>query len=409
MVCIAHIDEVVKIIKSSTSTAAASTELQKQFLLDADQAKAVLDMKLSRLATLEVKKLQEEKDKLEIEKDHIEAILNSEELFNNELINGWRETSKALGDEHRTQVLNVEGDEEETVERKQLSLSFTNKGSIFVSETSSLYSQKRNGTGTKFKLEQNEYIVDNVVGDNIDTILFFTNKGKYYHVKMTAFKPNEKQYLSAFCPISVEEKVQAAALITQKQKKYIMFITRNGIIKKSDISEYNLKRGVGAQAIKLDEGDELISIFLLNEENVGIMSKNGQFIRIDSTKVRPIGRITRGIAGMKLNDGDEVVAARRIKGSAKEILSISENGLIKRTPINEFTLTSTNTKGTKIQKADAMSDFMPIDTQTDVLVVSTNAQIRVKISEVSLSTRGAVGNKAMKLSEGSEIMCISTL
>ena len=288
-------------------------------------------------------------------------------------------------------------------------MSFTNKGSIFVSETSSLYSQKRNGAGTKFKLEQNEYIVDNIVGDNIDTILFFTNKGKYYHVKMTAFKPNEKQYLSAFCPMSVEEKVQAAALITQKQKKYIMFVTRNGIIKKSDISEYNLKRGVGAQAIKLDEGDELISIFLLNEENVGIMSKSGQFIRIDSTKVRPIGRITRGIAGMKLNDGDEVVAARRIKGSAKEILSISENGLIKRTPISEFTLTSTNTKGTKIQKADAMSDFMPLDTQTDVLVVSTNAQIRVKISEVSLTARGAVGNKAMKLSEGSEIMCISTL
>lgn len=409
LICIASIDEVVKIIKSSTSTAAASSELQKNFLLDAEQAKAVLDMKLSRLANLEVKKLEDEKDKLIIEKDRITAILNDINLFNNELIKGWNETSKLYGDARRTRIMNIEKEAEEVMEQKQLSLSFTNKGAIFVTETSTLYSQRRNGVGSKFKLEKDEYVVDNVVGQNTDVILFFTNKGNYYHMTMSNFQIDEKQYISNFFPSFGNETIQAAALITQKQKQYIMFVTRNGIIKKSELSEYNLKRNTGAQAIKLDDGDELVSIFLLNDENIGIMSKCGQFIRLDSTKIRPIGRVTRGVIGMKLNPGDEVAAARRIKSSAKEILSVSSEGLSKRTFLNEFSITATNTKGVKIQKAEEMCDFMPIDKQTDVLIISSTAQLRLKIADVPLSARGAIGNKVMKLSSKSEVMCISTL
>ena len=153
LICIASIDEVVKTIKSAPSTAAASKELQSKFLLDEEQAKAVLDMKLSRLANLEVKKLEDEREKLKKEADNIHAILENEDLFNNELIRGWREVAQRFGDARRTRILNVEKDEDEVVEKTQLSLSFTNKGAVFVTETSSLYSQRRNGVSTKFKLE----------------------------------------------------------------------------------------------------------------------------------------------------------------------------------------------------------------------------------------------------------------
>ena len=149
---------------------------------DAEQAKAVLDMKLSRLANLEVKKLEDEKEKLINEADRLHAILTNEDLFNQELIKGWRETAEKFGDARRTQILNIENESDEPTEKKQLSLSFTNKGAVFVTETSTLYSQRRNGVGTKFKLEKDEFVVDNIVGENTETILFFT---KTLHFNLT--------------------------------------------------------------------------------------------------------------------------------------------------------------------------------------------------------------------------------
>lgn len=409
LICLASIDEVIQTIKESNSTADARTNLISKYLLDESQAKAVLAMRLSSLAKLEVKKLENEREELIKEAGNIQTILNSEEIFNNELIRDWRATAEKFGDTRRTQILNIENEDDEVIEKKQLSLTFTNKGAVFCTETSTLYSQRRNGVGSKFKLEKDEFIVDNCVGQNTDTILFFTNKGNFYHMHMGDFQIDSKQYLSNFFATFGEETVQTAAVITAKQKRYIMFVTKNGIVKKSELSEYSLKRNGGAQAIKLDAGDELASIFLLNDENIGIMSRSGQFIRLDSKDIRPIGRVTRGIIGMKLNPDDEVVAARRIRGTAKEILSVSTDGYAKRTILTDFSITSTNTKGVKIQKSESMCDFMPIDDQTDLLVISNISQIRVKITEVPLLTRGTLGTKIIKLSETSKVTCISSL
>lgn len=409
LICIASIDEVVKVIKSSSSTAAASKILCETFLLDAEQAKAVLEMKLSRLANLEVKKLENEKEKLEEEADRIEAILNSEELFNQELINGWREITKKFGDARRTQILNVENESDEPTEKKQLSLSFTNKGAVFVTETSSLYSQRRNGIGTKFKLEKDEILVDNIVGENTETILFFTNKGNYYHMKMGDFTIGDKQYLSNYFSIGNDETLTAAIGVNPRNAAtYVLFTTKKGIIKKSKLSEYNMKRNVGAIAIKLDEGDEIVSILNIESERLGIMSKSGQFIIVNTSPIKAIGRVTRGIIGMKLNKDDYVESARAIPNGTRYIFSVSTDGYGKSTPIEDFNVTGTNTKGVKIQKSENMCDFVSINSTNDILINSNTTQIRIKYNDVPILSRGAQGTKLIKLTNN-YVIGISTL
>ena len=396
LICIANIDEVVATIKSSPSTATASKNLRDKFLLDEEQAKAVLDMKLSRLASLEVKKLEEEREKLQVEAARIHNILENEELFNQELIKGWRATAEKFGDARRTKILNIENESDEPTERKQLSLSFTNKGAVFVTETSSLYSQRRNGIGTKLKLDKDEFLVDNIIGENTKTILFFTKKGMYYHMRLGDFNIGEKQYLSNF---GITDEITAAALIDKNLDKYIVFITRNGIIKKSKLDEYNLKRNSGSQAIKLDKDDEIVSIVFVENEQIGILSRDGQFIMIQSAPIKSLGRLTRGIIGMKLNAGDYVVSARAIPKNTTHIFSIASEGYGKSTSINEFNVTGTNTKGAKIQKADNMCDFIPVQNTSDILINSSTTQIRVKYNDVPILSRGTQGTKLIKLTD----------
>ena len=410
LICLANIDEVVKTIKSSESTAAASAALQKNFLLDEVQAKAVLDMKLSRLAHLEVKKLEKEREDLKVEADKIRNILENEELFNEELKKGWREVANKLGDERRTKIIQLQESGEEPIEKKQLSVSFTNTGAIFATETSTLYTQKRNGAGSKFKLDEGEYIVDNLVGENTDTILFFTSHGNFYHSRMGEFIINEKQYLSNLINIQPFERIVAAAVTSkQNNKQFIVFVTKNGVLKKSELSEYNLKRNVGATAIKLDKNDEIVSALFLNDEKIGIASRAGQFIMITTSDIRAIGRTARGVTGMKLNDGDEVVDAVIITKDTREFVSVAEDGYIKRSPMSEFRLTGRATKGVRIQNTDCLCSILPLSKDQDILVNSSKAQIRLKLSDIPSLSRGTQGVKSIKLSENSKVLKLNAV
>lgn len=411
LVCLARIDEVVATIKGSASTAAAASELMKKFLLDDAQAKAVLDMKLSRLAHLEVKKLEDERTSLLKEADRLNEILNDGVLFNNELKKGWREVAEKFGDGRRTKIIQLaEGADSEPIEEKQLSLAFTNMGAVYVSETSTLYSQRRNGTGTKFKLEKEEYIIDNIVGKNTSELLFFTDKGNFYHKNMGEFIVDEKQYLTSMVNMGNNERVVTAALCSKSgQKQHIIFITKKGILKKSKLSEYNLKRNSGALAIKLDADDEIVSIMFADDDRIGIASAQGQFIMIETKDVSAIGRVARGVQGMKLNNGDYVVGARLINSNDKEIISVSTDGYIKRTSIDEFRVTGRATKGVKIQNTNSLCDFLPVGNENDILVVSTSSQIRLKFNDIPSLSRGTQGVKSLKLSNGAQVITLSKL
>lgn len=411
--CLAQIEEVIQTIKSSSSTASASKALCENFLLDEPQAKAVLDMKLSRLAHLEVEKLKNEKEKLEKEAAAIKEILNNTELFNEQLKNGWREVAKKFGDARRTKILNISTNDEEPTEVRQLILNFTNIGNIFISESSTLYTQKKGGVGTKFKLEKGEYVVSNRVGDNTDIVLFFSNRGNFYHIKMSELPVGEKIHTSGLISIHSYEEIRAATILSKKSdKKYIIFITKKGIIKKSLLNEYNIKRSGGARAIELGEDDEIVSILFTNEEPCGILTAEGNLLLTQTKDIRAIGRIAKGIKGIKLNDNDYVVSARSIPNSTKEIMSISGLGLSKKTDITEFTYTGKNTKGKKIQKiinSDFMVDFIPIITEKEILVVSSGAQLKVSLDEITNLSRGAQGSKTIKLKNNEKVISLQKI
>jgi len=404
------IDEVVQTIKSSASTAAASIALQKLLTIDEVQAKAILDLKLSKLSKLDISKLRDEANDLEQKRIHITQILESEELFNNELIKGWREVAETFGDARRTKILNLSEDaDNETIEEKQLSISFNNAAALWATTTSTLYRNSRNSVGSKFKLKKGEYIINNLVCKNTDTLLIFTSRGNFYHIRARDINLDELVYLSAICPITENEKIVAVTSLSKENPyKYICFITKNGILKKSSIEEYNLSRNVGAAALKLDENDEIKSVLFLNNEKIGIATKNSNFIIIETEDIRSIGRVARGVQGIKLNPGDSVVCANRLDPNARAIISVTEDGYIKSSPIDEIKVTGRATKGRRIQNTDCLQDFIFVYNSNDLLITSETSQLRLRQSEVPELSLSAQGVKSLKLKD-SKILKLETV
>ena len=401
LICLANIDEVVHIIKTSKSAVTAAAALKERFLLDDAQTKAILDMKLSRLAHLEVEKLQNEKIDLEREAAHISQILNDQNLFNQELINGWREVSEKFGDERRTKVLNISKENEEPTETKELLINLSNQNNIYITTVSTLYSQKRGGVGNKFKMSKGEYVISTASGTNLDTLLFFSNEGNCYHTQVSELPFEEIIPIETLCNLNVTEQIKQLAFLNRKDnKENIIFFTKKGIMKKSKLTEYNIKRGGGVKALNLDEGDEITSILFTNDEKVGMLTARGQLVICETKNVRPIGRIARGVKGITLNPNDSLVSVHIIPNNTREILTMSEQGYSKRTSIKEFSVTGRGTKGSKIQtlkENDLMIDFAPVVNEKDTIVVSSNSQIKFNIEEINLLSKGAQGIRSIKL------------
>ena len=411
LICMARIEEVVQTIRNSASTAAASTALQANFLLDEAQTKAVLDMKLSRLAHLEVKKLENEREELVGKAEAIEKILNSEELFKEEIKKGWREVADKFGDARRTRILNIAKEDEEPTEIRVLQISMTNKNNIYLSETSTLYKQKRGGVGNKAKLEAGEYVIHSEQIESNEEVAFFTHNGDFYHYPAAALPVGERIAIESLFGLSGGERIVAISSFNKrKAEKNIVFFTKNGFVKKSELSEYNLKRSGSLKAINLDTNDEIASILFIDNEDVGIMTELGNFVRITTGDIRPIGRVAKGIRGIKLNDGDAVSCAYPIQKDAQYIISVTSSGLFKKTPISEFTVQGKNTKGAKIHKLtgkDYMADFVSLGAETEILVASSKSCIKLSINDVPTLSRVTQGAKAIKMNDTDKIIGIS--
>lgn len=401
---ISILDEVIALIKGAADTRSASLGLQKIFGFSEEQAKAILDIKLARLAKLEINKLEKEKNDLEKERDRIENILHNEELLKKEIEKGLQETAKKFGDGRRTKILNIENQEDEPTEIRSLLINLTNQNNIFVSETSSLYSQRRGGVGNKFKLNDGEYVISTLSAESSDTILFFSQVGNFYHYQAGAIPLEEKIPVETLFMIKSFEYIRAITSFNPKNsKRNIIFFTRNGMMKKSLLSEYNIKRAGGMRAIDLAQNDELCSIIFTDEEKVGILTEKGQFLICETKDVRPVGRITKGVKGIKLNEGDFVISAKVITNTTKQIVSITRKGYIKRTPLGEFNVTGRYTKGGKLQKfkdeSDWLVDFLPVEDEKEVIIVSTGASIKVKLTDIALLGKNAQGSQSIKMRE----------
>ncbi len=401
---ISMIDEVVKIIKQSADTKSASIGLQKLLDIDEAQAKAILDLKLSRLTHLDVSKLTSEKAELEKELARIEAILANEVLLKKEIEKGLREVAEKFGDARRTQILNLEETEEgEAVEKKRLSVSFTNKGGVFSNEISTLYTQKRGSVGTRLKLEKGEYIVENIVGDSTELVLLFTSNGLCRKMTLGDFKIGEKNYSQ------LDEGEQLCAATLMAYKDYALFATRNGMVKKTLLSNFSVGRNSTVKSLTLTKGDALISVCFLNKERIGILTKGGNFVIIKSEDVREVGRVAQGVKGITLKEGDEVVSVRAIPDSTVEILSATSNGDAKRTSITEYGVQGRATKGLKIQNGAQFGDFYPLTNESEILANGTATQLCLSISDIALSGRATQGVRLMKLKPNEKFFRFSSI
>lgn len=408
-ICLAQIDEVITVIKNSASTAAAAAALQDKFLLDEEQAKAVLDMKLSRLARLEVKKLEDERAALQKEADRIHAILADDELFKDEIKNGWRIIADKFGDARRTQIIDLPSSaEDEPVEIKSLQISVTNQNNVFTTEISTLYKQRRGTVGTKFKLDRGEYVVNTVSGQSVDELLLFTQTGTVYRCSAADLPLNTKVSITTLVHIKDGEFICAATTVEKTPTaQNIIFITRQGMLKKSLLSDYNISRSIGLKAITLDDGDAIVSVLFTNSDRLGILTNDGNCLIIDTQDIRPIGRIAKGVRGIKLNDGCYVVAAHLIPKETQYIASISADGLCKQSNLTDFSAQGRATKGARIQRLnddDTMADFLPLTTAADLMVVSTQSCIKLSYNDIPISGRSTLGVKSIKLAANNRVI-----
>ena len=406
---ISILDEIIALIKGAADTKNASLGLQKIFGFSERQAKAILDIKLARLAKLEINKLEKEKSDLEREKDRIENILYNEELLKKEIEKGLIEVANKFGDERRTKILNVEAEEDEPKEIKSLSVNLTNNNNVYINEISSLYTQRKGGVGVKFKLDNGEFILNSFSAQTIDTILFFTNYGNFYSCNISVLPVDEKVYINNFVNLRENERIVAAISINKNNNVHnLTFITKYGMIKKSSIEEYNIKRQVGVKALNLNEGDELCDVLTTDSEKIGILTNLGQFLMFVPRDISETGRVTKGVKAIKLNDGDYVVSARVVPKTTKEIISITHKGLSKRSNIKDFSIGSRYTKGQKIQKLkdskDNLVDFLPIEENCSIIVVSNKTQLKITTDSINLLSKDTYGVKSIKMDEKNSVV-----
>lgn len=407
LICLAQIEEVIQTIKSSSSTITASKALCENFLLDEAQAKAVLDMKLSRLAHLEVEKLKNEKEKLEKEATAIKEILDNTELFNEQLKNGWREVAEKFGDARRTKVLNIEKEEDEPIDNKKLLINLTNQNNIIAYEVSSLYTQKRGGVGNKLKLNGGEYVIATESCETIDTISFYSNCGKYYTYCAKDLPILEKLSLESIFKIEENEFINNMSVISQ-DNKFIAFITKNGLIKKSRLSDYRSKAN-GVKAIELMPDDEIRSTLILKDEKIGILTEKGYFLICETDDISPIGRVARGRKCISLGKDDFVRQAAIIPEGTNEILFVTNTGYVKKISKNLIPIQGLNTKGKKVYKTEdgeLMAGFLVAD-NNEVIVNTTNTMVKLNLNDIPSLSLSAKGVISVKLNKNQKVIGLS--
>lgn len=405
------IDEVIATIKSSQSSSAANLALQQLLSIDSDQAKAILDLKLSKLSKLDIAKLRNELEDLTKEAARIEAILESDTLLRKEVEKGLREVADKFGDERRTKIMELVNDEADTpIEVSQLQVSLTNNNCLMCIKTSSLYVQKRGTTGHRTKTMKDETIVNTFVLNSDEDLLLFSNCGNVYRINTAVLKIDEFTEISTLINLSANETVCAIASSKHStDKPYIIFVTRNGMLKKSELSEYKTCRKTGLKALNLGEDDMIVSATVINSERLGILTNSGNFVIIDTEDVRAIGRAAKGVKAVSLATNDFVVSAKIVPQSTATIVSVSANGNCKQTAYDEFSVQGRATKGQKLQKlndGDTMADFYAVTNETEILVVTKKTSARVALSEIPIQARATVGPKLVSLKTNDQILKI---
>lgn len=402
-----NIEEVVKDIRNSSSTSTAKNLLIEKYHIDEIQADAILKMKLSSLTHLEIEKLEKEKNEKQEQANKIKEILSSEEKIKEEMIKDITSISNKYGDERKTKNISLDfsGEENnpEPIEKKELLIHYTNLGNLYTQESTTLIKTRRGGKGTKIKLASNEVVIKTINDDNLSSLLVFSNKGVMYHLSIDDLPINAKININQLFELDKDERITTITSINKKEKvKYFTFITKYGIIKKTLAEEYENKRGKSLKAINLKEDDEVVNVLFMNDEKVGILTYDGNYVIIDIEDVRVTGRVTAGVKAIKLSDSNYVIDAKVIKNSDKYMVTLSEKGLIKKTTLDEFPVCNRGIKGKKIsdiRENDRVIKHLTFDKDCDIIIIVKRKSIKISTSELRILSRSATGVKAIDIAE----------
>lgn len=407
---LANVDEVVAIIKGSSSTAAAKTKLIERFGYTDAQAKAVIDIKLGRLATLEIQSFKDEKEQLTKDREYHVLALSDRDTLYKEIETDLKEVAKKYGDERRTRLMNLDykGSDEDTevIEKKELLLHFTNLGNIYTQTSSTLTTTHRGGKGLKVKIGDNEVITKTIANDNLGYLLLFSNKGKVYKSTIADLPIDAKINTAQMFEFEPGERITTITTLSRRETTdYFVFITKNGMIKKTASSEYEMKKGKSLKAINLKDNDEVISVHFIKNESIGILTSNGNFVIINTDDINPIGRATAGIHAIKLSNNDQVICSQIING--KFLITISAAGLIKKSSIDEFPVCNRGIKGKKIsgiRDNDSIVGFLTLNENCDIISISNVGTLKFNTSDLRVLSRDATGVRAMKLPDNARIV-----
>ena len=397
------IDDIIAMIKASASAAAAKETLQTKWGFSEEQAKAILDMKLSRLAKLE-------KDELTVEKKELEALLNK---LMGILMNPRSELRKRLeafvkkhGDDRRTELtqLDIKPEEKEIAEvvPEDVVVITTQSGLIKKIPVASFKVQKKGGKGVK---SNDDVIMSTIKTNTVDYMMFFTNNGKMYRTVVDNI-PNgtnttKGTTIDNLVQLEPGEKVIAVTSLHRKTTpQFAIFVTKQGMLKKTYLKEYmEAKRNAGIAAIKLREGDSVAAVLFQDEEDMIIITKNGMSIKFATKPVGAIGRLTMGVKGINLNENDEVVAALPIHKDTDTLGVFLSNGFGKRVALSDFPIQTRGGKGTIVYKQEGDTVVIGaamLDEDDNVLITGNKTSICISAKEILLSPKNSAGGTLLK-------------
>ena len=420
VVALANIDEVIKIIKASKDRDEASKALQDAFLLSEAQAGAILDMRLQRLTSLEVEKLNNELADLRNLITELRGILASEDKIKQVIVKELEEVKARYGDERSTEIdLNgsVDINIEDLIEKEDVVISMTHFGYVKRLPVTEYRQQHRGGMGsTGHKPKEEDFVEHMFICSTHNTLMFFTNKGKVYTLKGYEIPEEQKtargRNIINLLPLEKDEKVQAILPKLAEGEGFLVMATRRGLIKKTATSEFESIRKTGKIAINLAEGDELISVeFSAGDSTIMVASNEGKCIRFDEKDVKPLGRDTMGVKAIDLSRDDYLVDMLVYK-PGYDILTITENGYGKRSDVSEYKIQNRNGKGMKAgifnDKTGRLVGLKQVIESEDVMLIANNGVIiRTPAVSISKITRDTIGVKVMKLASGTTVSCVA--
>ena len=398
------IDNVIALIKKSESAAVARVALMEKYGLSEVQAKAILDMKLSKLAHMEKIELQNEKADLMREADRLSNILANPVP---ELTRIFTEMKDTYGDARRTTITQVaitkEEKEIEFVEPEKCVVMMTEAGTIKRIPAASFRTQKRNGKGVKTQ----EDITSMIIRTNtIDSLMIFSNQGRMYRLLVNDIPvgTNVSKGQSIKSLVAMETNEEPAIMYSiyrDTDAKYVLFATKNGIVKKTALEEYvNTKKKTGIGAITLKDGDELAAVTLIKDEPLAIVTKNGYVLRFNSIEVSATSRMTAGVKGINLNEGDEVIAALPVRNPNDALALFSENGLGKKILPKETITQKRAGKGVVCYKTtDATGPVRAailVSDEDNILLVGDKTSICISATDIPAMGRTTIGNQMIK-------------